>query len=49
MEVAFIISVTNGLTVVVRVDFENGDGNFLSARSGKRDVNIAFCIERRDW
>ena len=34
-----------GLDVVIGVDFENRDGNFLAARAGKCDVNIAFGIE----
>ena len=46
MEVAFINSLNEGLDDVVGVDLEDGDGNFLAARSGERDVDVAGGIER---
>ncbi len=37
------------LHVVVGVDLEDRDGNFLSARAGERDVDVALGVERRGW
>ena len=34
-----------GLDVVVGVDLEDGDRNFLAARTGESDVDIAFGVE----
>jgi hypothetical protein len=33
------------LDLVVCIDFENSDGNFLSARAGEGDEEVAFAVE----